>query len=777
MRIAFVSNLPARLETGGFPGMSLAMMKALRSYCELEYVGPINPKPRLGEHIVSKVKRLAGFKGAFFFFSEARLREIAEETEKRLRKVSYDLCFFHGFTPWIGFHSSKPYLCWSDCTFSQYMCLFHDQSQFCQEDLQRIRKSEAEWLKAARRVLFRNRWAAEGAISEYGLERHKVGYVGNYGLIEPPGADSFDNAQEFLFASTNFQLKGGPIVVKAFAHLRRKYPGIGLTIIGDRPQGAAGSMDGISYVGLLRKEVPEERAKLSTILAKARALVHPTNADTNPMILIEAGYFGCPSISTNICGIPEIVEDGVTGILLDAPPSVHSVSDAMERMIIDDQAYRVMRQTARARILKFFSTEAFESRVRIQFEEALLDDPSRRRSLRRLDDNRQQPSMRIAFVSNLPVRLETGGFSAMNVAMIEALRRFARVRYIGPINPTPSRLAHLQSKLLRTLGGSGHFFFFSPARLRKISRCILDRLQEEQCDLVLYHGFTPWIRVPGDGPYIAWSDCTFKDYLLVYHQSQNFDAADLRRIEEAEALWLQKASRVLFTSRWAAERATKHYSLDPEKVGVVGIFGALQPPATDTYGGGYEFAFISTNFKAKGGPTVAEALRRVRATHPAVQLIIIGDQPPKSVLNQDGIFYAGFLRKEAPGNKEKLRDILARIRGIVHPTSADIAPLSLVEAAYFGCPSISSRISAIPEIVEDGKTGILLDAPPSSDSVATAMERLLDDEKEYQLIRRAAREKMCREFSEAAFQSRVRVNVLEAMGLNKASSDDYSSCR
>jgi glycosyltransferase involved in cell wall biosynthesis len=385
--------------------------------------------------------------------------------------------------------------------------------------------------------------------------------------------------------------------------------------------------------------------------------------------------------------------------------------------------------------------------------------------------------MRIAFVSNLPARLETGGFSAMNVTMIEALRQFARVRYIGPINPTPSRLAHLQSKLTRTFGGSGQFFFFSPARLRKISRHALARLQEEQCDLVLYHGFTPWIKIFSDRPYVAWSDCTFKDYFRIYHQSQYFDPADLKRIEESEADWLRKANRVLFTSRWAAQHAIEDYSLDPEKVGVVGIFGALQPPAADTYSGSSEFAFISTNFAAKGGPIVAQALRRVRASHPEVRLIVVGDKPPKTILDQDGISYAGFLRKEAPGDKEKLRSILARIRGIVHPTLADIAPLLLVEAGYFGCPSISSRISAIPEIVEDGKTGILLNAPPSFDSVAKAMEQFLDDDKQYRLIRRAAREKMCREFSVAAFQSRVRMNVLEVVGLNKASFEDCSSSR
>src|SRR5437667_10875453 len=103
MRVAFVGNLPARLETGGFSGVSLAVMKALRSYCALEYVGPINPKPRLGEHIVSKAKRLAGMNGAFFFFSEARLRDIAGQTADRLGSVSYDLWSLHGLTTGISF--------------------------------------------------------------------------------------------------------------------------------------------------------------------------------------------------------------------------------------------------------------------------------------------------------------------------------------------------------------------------------------------------------------------------------------------------------------------------------------------------------------------------------------------------------------------------------------------------------------------------------------------------------------------------------------------------
>jgi len=378
-KVAFITNISGERQSGGFSGMSSAMAAALTSCCALTYVPPVNPKPRLCEHVISKSRRLLGIQGAFFFFSEARLRDIANETERHLSKIPHDLCFFHGFTPWIRFDSSKPYVCWSDCTFSQYMSIFHDQTQFCERDLKRIKKLEEDWLKAARRVLFRNRWAADGAIAEYGLDRNKVGYVGNYGLIDPPPIDSFEGGWEFLFVSTNFQSKGGFTVIKAFDCLRTKYPDIRLLIVGDRPPRRISSKEGVSYIGSLRKEIPEERAKLSTILARARALVHPTTADTNPMILIEAGYFGCPSISTNICGIPEIVEDGVTGILLDLPPSVDSLVEAMEQLLTDDQLYRLMRQAVKARMLRLFSQETFESRVRIQFEEALLGDPSRHR--------------------------------------------------------------------------------------------------------------------------------------------------------------------------------------------------------------------------------------------------------------------------------------------------------------------------------------------------------------------------------------------------------------
>jgi glycosyltransferase involved in cell wall biosynthesis len=379
-KLAFISNIAPGSQSGGFSGICSVMAKALDSFYELHFVGSINPKPSRYEHFVSKAKRILDLKGDFFFFSEARLQRIAQEAEKRLAQVPHDLCFFHGFTPWINFQNSLPYMAWSDCTFSQYISVFHNQALFNNNDLKRIAEKEASWLKGASRILFRNHWAAQGAILEYGLDGNKVGYVGNCGLIDPPCIDTYSTGREFIFISTDFQMKGGNKVIKAFEEIIKKYKDVRLTIVGDAPPRSALSCPGLSYEGFLRKEVQAEKSRLTEILARARCLVHPTSADTNAMILIEAGYFGCPAISTRLCGIPEIVESGKTGFLLEPPPSVESIMVAMEWMLLDDR-YLAMRAAARERMIRLYSEQAFEKRLSQNLIEFLPNkNPQNKRS-------------------------------------------------------------------------------------------------------------------------------------------------------------------------------------------------------------------------------------------------------------------------------------------------------------------------------------------------------------------------------------------------------------
>jgi glycosyltransferase involved in cell wall biosynthesis len=359
----------------------------------------------------------------------------------------------------------------------------------------------------------------------------------------------------------------------------------------------------------------------------------------------------------------------------------------------------------------------------------------------------------INFVSNLPKDFRSGGFSALNTAAFGALSKFCTVHYAGPINPSIFLLQKALSKLLRVGGSRGDFYFFSRRRLEAIAREVgCQCIGEAQLDF--FQGITPWTLTKPNRPYIALSDCTFRDYIDIFHHRDYFRCDDLRRIEEAEGAWLRSARRVLFTSDWAAERAVRHYALDSNRVGSVGIFGEIDLPTHDAYAGSKEFAFVATNFEAKGGRTVLAAFRELRKGHADATLIVVGEKP-SGIVAEPGVNFVGFLRKEIPDEYACYQQILGRVRAIVHPTRSDIAPLIVIEAGSVGCPVISSRRFAIPELIDHARTGFLLDDSSEVRAVVSAMSWMLEHEGEYHQMRKATWDKARRQHSKKQFEERL----------------------
>jgi glycosyltransferase involved in cell wall biosynthesis len=366
----------------------------------------------------------------------------------------------------------------------------------------------------------------------------------------------------------------------------------------------------------------------------------------------------------------------------------------------------------------------------------------------------------INFVSHLPRDLRSGGFSALGAGALAAVEALDRVNYVGAIPLRSDVDQKVVSKLLRISGLRGTFHQYSTRRLRTIALTVERRCHPE-ATIDVFHGFTPWSLTRPPRAYVAWSDCTFRDYLQIYHCRSEFQARDIARIEAGEADWLARARRVAFTSRWAADNAIRDYRLAPDRVDVVGIFGEVEPPPYDIYEGGRAFAFVSTDFTAKGGAVVLEAFSRVRAAHPEASLVIVG-KCPEGLGMQPGVTVAGFLRKEDPDESRRFHDILGRARAVVHPTRSDIAPHILVEAAMVGCPVIASRRFAIPEIVDDGRTGLLLDDPADAGEVARAMTWMLEHP-DYPAMRKAAWIRGRERHTRARFEDRLRATVSAAL--------------
>jgi len=109
--------------------------------------------------------------------------------------------------------------------------------------------------------------------------------------------------------------------------------------------------------------VPEQLAVFTDYLSRAFALLHPTGADTTAMVVIEAGFYGCPSITVNSFALPEVTGNGAYALLLNSPAREDSLARAMIELLEDPKHYISLRAKAREFSISRFSRPAFKKRV------------------------------------------------------------------------------------------------------------------------------------------------------------------------------------------------------------------------------------------------------------------------------------------------------------------------------------------------------------------------------------------------------------------------------
>lgn len=361
-RINFITNLDLKETSGGWTGINQQLFLNLSEHFEINYTGPISPPSDYPAKFVSKLKRIAGRQGAFHFFSRRRLLRIADEILE-LADPAADYDFFHGQTPWIEYKSPRPYGVYIDACFATYLDIYHSQSRFLESDIKRICDLEARWLSNARNVFFGSKWAMEETLRIYSIPKSPCQVVGIAGNVPIPKADAYANELNFLFIALDFERKGGRLCFEAFNRVRQEFPSARLIILGEKPPGDVLATPHVSYAGYLRKTIAAEFELLQEFFMRAFALVHPTSMDTMGMVLIEAGYFGCPAIAPRSFGIPELVMDGITGLLIEPPPSIDAIAESMLRLCRNPELYSRMRKAVKEHTSTMLTWNAVVDRI------------------------------------------------------------------------------------------------------------------------------------------------------------------------------------------------------------------------------------------------------------------------------------------------------------------------------------------------------------------------------------------------------------------------------
>ena len=133
---------------------------------------------------------------------------------------------------------------------------------------------------------------------------------------------------------------------------------------------------------------------------------------------------------------------------------------------------------------------------------------------------------------------------------------------------------------------------------------------------------------------------------------------------------------------------------------------------------------VASLTREKGQEVAIDALARLSAAQPALQLVLIGGGGERQVLEQQAARLGLADRVHFIGFRNDARALLRQLDLCLVPSRSEGLGTTALEAQAEGVPVIASRSGGLPEVVRDGKTGRLVpvgDAAALADAIAGAL--------------------------------------------------------
>jgi len=241
-----------------------------------------------------------------------------------------------------------------------------------------------------------------------------------------------------------------------------------------------------------------------------------------------------------------------------------------------------------------------------------------------------------------------------------------------------------------------------------------------------------------------------------------------RRLRLREKIAVQRADRLIAISQHTVRRfreANPTLAVRTIEVCHPGVSARAASPAPPPIA---TFALIvgrmARDERYKGHDALIDVWPDVRARVPAAVLVVVGDGDDRDRLERRaaGTVAAEAIRFVGRVDSDALAGIYGATSFFVMPSLSEGFGLVYLEAMRMGKPCIALH-GAADEIVEDGVSGILLDAGNTA-ALADAVVRLFSDAPLCARMGAAARARVERDFTEAQFARRLR----SALGLTGA---------
>lgn len=173
--------------------------------------------------------------------------------------------------------------------------------------------------------------------------------------------------------------KGFPVLIEACKALKQRNFDFRCTIGGSGPDEAmlrakiteAGLDDRVTLTGeaLKQEEIPDFMGS-GDVYCLPCVWAEDNDVDGLPQMLMEAMACGLPTVSTRLVGIPDLVIDGETGLLV-APNDAEALADALQRLADDPQLAERLAEAGTAHVRKAFDLDTCLEPLLARYRDAL----------------------------------------------------------------------------------------------------------------------------------------------------------------------------------------------------------------------------------------------------------------------------------------------------------------------------------------------------------------------------------------------------------------------
>ncbi len=162
-------------------------------------------------------------------------------------------------------------------------------------------------------------------------------------------------ASEILYAGGPWANKGLDVLLEAFARIQGRFPQASISVVGGGEWGpyqekiqSLGLSSRVRYGGQVAHASMVERYQNAYLLAA------PTRHESFGLVLAEAMACGLPVVATRVTAIPEVVEEGRTGLLVPVDDGA-ALAEALATLLGDPERAAAMGKAGRARVEQRFA--------------------------------------------------------------------------------------------------------------------------------------------------------------------------------------------------------------------------------------------------------------------------------------------------------------------------------------------------------------------------------------------------------------------------------------